>query len=625
MSNAQPTATGTFGKTPLLHVLVSLLERRATGTLVVETTGSARSALWLESGVPTKMRLASPQARLGEILIEFGYVTRDVAAESYEHAQAKAQLFGAVLLAANVIDSETLAQALRLQLVRKLVVTSGLPGDTVFGFYEDVDYLSKWRSGPTPVSPLVVVWNLARSCADETSVATMADRIAGHPLRFHPMAKPQSFGFDRQQLEVVDVLRKKPQTLDALNRRGLVSPQTLERMVYTLTITRQLDFGRELSPIDFDNTAERFDQLLVPRQTSRSSFPAAAIQAPSPAPPTVQPRVPDALPILPSSTGNAPEAPQTAPMAPAQMKPRAAQASQPGAIDHRPTTNNDPQLKERRRQIEATSTALAGQDYFEVLGIGRDAPTQVAHEAFLKLAKLYHPDRLPEALSDLKVQATKIFARVSEAHQTLTDPLKRKAYLDGSKSQAADDETEKVRRVLRAAGSFQKAEVLFKKRMLAAAELESNRALEDDPEQPDYLALYAWIQSCKSDTEARLPELLKMVSDAVTRNPASEKNRYYRVQLLKRLGKIDEAVADCRIIVDKNPHHVDALREIRLWEMRKPAQKSGSGTKPTPGARTTSTHSRSSIPPSNSPPAARRSTPPPQGNQGGLLGRLFKR
>ncbi|MGC4069696.1 MAG: DnaJ domain-containing protein [Polyangiaceae bacterium] len=207
---------------------------------------------------------------------------------------------------------------------------------------------------------------------------------------------------------------------------------------------------------------------------------------------------------------------------------------------------------------------LGSQDHFEILGLTRDATSAAAHEAFLKLAKVYHPDRLPEELADLKPLTTKIFTRLSEAHQTLSDPTKRQHYLNDKKHPDASDEDEKVRRILRAAGAFQKAEVLFKKRMLAAAELEVNRAIEDDPEQPDYLALYAWIQACKSDSEPRLGELLKMVSDAVTRNPANEKNRFYRVQILKRLGRIDEAVTDCRIIVDRNPHHVDAQREDPL-------------------------------------------------------------
>jgi curved DNA-binding protein CbpA len=260
-------------------------------------------------------------------------------------------------------------------------------------------------------------------------------------------------------------------------------------------------------------------------------------------------------------------------------------------------------------------------DHFEVLGISRDLATTGIQEVYLRLAKSFHPDRLPQELSDLKPQATKVFSRIVEAHQTLSDPTKRKTYVDSLKGGGGEDsEEEKVRRILRAAGSFQKAEVLLKKRMLAAAELEANRALEDDPDQPDYLALYAWIQSSKPDSEARLPELLKMLTDAVTRNPASEKNRYYRVQIYKRLGKIDEAVADCRQIVDKNPHHVDALREIRLWEMRRSPQKVPAGSKTTAGARPAIGKSPSK-PPSSPPTGAKRSESP----GGSLFGRLFKR
>jgi tetratricopeptide (TPR) repeat protein len=243
---------------------------------------------------------------------------------------------------------------------------------------------------------------------------------------------------------------------------------------------------------------------------------------------------------------------------------------------------------------------------------------------------------------DLKPLSTKIFARMSEAHQTLNDAAKRTAYLQQLERGVPDDEEEKVRKVLRAAGAFQKAEVLLKKRMLAAAELEANRALEDDPDQADYLALYAWIQASKADSEPRLPELCKMLSEAIARNPASEKNRYYRVQIYKRLGQVDRAVADCRIIVEKNPHHVDALREIRLWDMRRTAQKQntspnlGRATSPNLGRATSPNLGRATSPqaprhpgsrspsdPPGAPAPGKRSDPPPPA--GGLLGRWFKR
>jgi curved DNA-binding protein CbpA len=285
-----------------------------------------------------------------------------------------------------------------------------------------------------------------------------------------------------------------------------------------------------------------------------------------------------------------------------------------------------PALTERRVQIEALSVQLARLNHFELLGVSRDATAATIQDTYLKLAKAYHPDRLPGELADLKSQATKIFARMSEAHQVLSDVAKRKVYLEQVDKSAPDEEEEKVRKVLRAAGAFQKAEVLLKKRMLAAAELEANRALEDDPEQADYLALFAWIQACKADSESRLPELCKMLNEAVNRNPNSEKNRFYRVQILKRLGQVERAVADCRIIVERNPHHVDALREIRLWDMRRVPQKHAA---PTPARGTNPQRAggaRSpSDPPTQAPPApgGKKSDPPQPG--GGLLGRLFKR
>ncbi|HEY5959175.1 MAG TPA: DnaJ domain-containing protein [Polyangiaceae bacterium] len=277
---------------------------------------------------------------------------------------------------------------------------------------------------------------------------------------------------------------------------------------------------------------------------------------------------------------------------------------------------------ERRAQIEKLAVGIAQLNHFEVLGLPRDAAAGV-QDAYLKLAKAYHPDRLPAELADLKPLATKIFARMSEAHQTLMDATKRAHYVEQLNRGNVDDDDEKVRKVLHAAGSFQKAEVLLKKRMLAAAELEATRALEDDPEQADYLALYAWIQACKSDSEARLPELCQLLTEAVSRNPNSEKNRFYRVQVYKRLGQLDRAVADCRIIVDKNPHHVDALREIRLWDMRRSPQKQSPGaTRGTNPQRNTGTRPGSDPPPGSQPPG-KKSDPPAAG--GGIFGRLFKR
>lgn len=644
MSSAQPKVTGAFSKSPLLHVLTSLLEQAATGTLVIETANGIRSAIVVERGVPVKVRLGEATLRLGEVLVDLGWLKRDVASSSYDQAVTLGELHGQVLVREGLIDPEMLQAALRTQLVKKLQWVAALPKESVFGLYEGVDYLAKWRGGATPVGPLVVLWALARSRAEPATVATVVSRIAGRVLRLHPNAQLRSFGFHRSEMTLLDALRAKPQTIEALTRMGAVAPHTIERMMYVLTLTRHLDFGLGHMPMGIGLVSEREESLLEPKESLRPSRPVVLVAGTDPAG-TLQIGLEDSIrldrsqiaaahtPIataidtlgatpLPAEVKGAPSANRPSPPAAGFAEAVPPGAVKPAASPARGSANESPAIAERRQQIEKLDSTIATCSYFDVLGVSQEATPSQVQDAYLKAAKSYHPDRLPPELMDLKPQATRIFARMSEAHQTLSDPAKRAHYAEQIDRGTSSDEDEKVRRVLRAAGAFQKAEVLLKKRMMAAAELEANRALEDDPEQADYLALCAWIQVCKPDSEARLPELCKMLTDAVNRNPNSEKNRFYRVQVYKRLGQVDRAVADCRLIVEKNPHHVDAQREIRLWEMRRAPNKQtpARGTIP---PRATSTKS-SSDRPATSPSAGRKSDPPPH-QTGGLLGRLFKR
>ena len=63
-------------------------------------------------------------------------------------------------------------------------------------------------------------------------------------------------------------------------------------------------------------------------------------------------------------------------------------------------------------------------DYYEVLGVSRDATEEQLKKAYRKLAKKYHPDANP----DNKEEAEKKFKEVNEAYETLSDPQKRRMY-----------------------------------------------------------------------------------------------------------------------------------------------------------------------------------------------------
>ena len=63
-------------------------------------------------------------------------------------------------------------------------------------------------------------------------------------------------------------------------------------------------------------------------------------------------------------------------------------------------------------------------DYYEVLGVNKNATDEELKKAFRKLAKKYHPDANP----DNKEEAEKKFKEVNEAYEVLSDSQKRQMY-----------------------------------------------------------------------------------------------------------------------------------------------------------------------------------------------------
>jgi len=66
---------------------------------------------------------------------------------------------------------------------------------------------------------------------------------------------------------------------------------------------------------------------------------------------------------------------------------------------------------------------MAQKDYYEILGVSRQASQEDIKKAYRKLAMKYHPDRNPN-----DKQAEEKFKEISEAYEVLSDEQKRKQY-----------------------------------------------------------------------------------------------------------------------------------------------------------------------------------------------------
>lgn len=233
----------------------------------------------------------------------------------------------------------------------------------------------------------------------------------------------------------------------------------------------------------------------------------------------------------------------------------------------------------RRAEIERRSQSIDSEDYFQMLGVARDATSEQIRGAYFSLARVWHPDRLPGELADMKAPLGRVFARFNDAYQTLSDASKRKEYLGRlQQGEGTAEDDAKLARVVDAALEFQKAEILLKKNDLAGAEALASRAAEADPEQPEYVALLMWIRALRrgdppgmqeGTTSPHFDDLIQILDRVIAKEPRYERALYYRGVLQKRAGRTDKAIRDFKLVAEINPKNLDAVREVRLHEMRR--------------------------------------------------------
>src|SRR5450631_1643727 len=66
---------------------------------------------------------------------------------------------------------------------------------------------------------------------------------------------------------------------------------------------------------------------------------------------------------------------------------------------------------------------MAKRDFYDVLGVARNATDEVIKKSYRKMAMKHHPDRNPDDKS-----AEDKFKEAKEAYEMLSDPQKRAAY-----------------------------------------------------------------------------------------------------------------------------------------------------------------------------------------------------
>jgi hypothetical protein len=250
-----PTARGTLATTPLVHILVLMLDQVQTGTVVLREPEDAHHFLYFEDGAPSVVRSSRPKV-----------VPRQQDLREVLGAERAKSVGSAIAALAN------------------------LPPETEYAFYSGQNpFDSRGGDNLSTCHPLHIVLATVRAWHDRVRIRATLGRIAKQPLVFHPDADLSIFQLTEDETMVLDAIRAMRSSLTNLYQQRIADEEALSSLVYTLAVTRCFTFTTVKGPPIASKVFTRQTLPRIPRPleaASVTSFPPAVQSIP---PPTVAP------------------------------------------------------------------------------------------------------------------------------------------------------------------------------------------------------------------------------------------------------------------------------------------------------------------------------------------------
>ena len=507
-------AEGTLSATPFGHVLLSIQKKGLSGTLAIwpddERPGQDR--ILFRAGAPAIGRFLDPAADLERGMLNIFH--RDQG----PYAFYEADLIG---------ES---ADALRGQVDVLGLIAHALRGDT-------------------PKDAMVRV--IRKLGLERQRVKTGA-----------PLAR---LALQSNEMAFVELMRAEPATAAILVEQ-FGDPKVAQRMLYLLAITECLEPYRPVS----QQKLKAVSSPSQPKQrTSSPPMGRRSVSSSGSIPPRGRASTPPGagdsfLPrgdsVLPASISNLPPA-----------KTLSGEIVAPRSLPGNPPAGLQEEHKDRWEEVGRVVSMMDRQNYFEMLGVKESADANDISKRYMLLAKKWHPDRLPSELSQLRPWAEEIFHLFSLASETLGNTKKRIEYQKTVMQGGGTPESErKLNVMVEAAINFQKVDVLVKRRRYDDALEICDAAMSVVRKEADYPAMKAWILLLRDGIEEEqvADQIRSLLRGTFAINPDHVHGHFVRAHFLKRQGEHDKALKHFKKVAKLDPKNLEALREVRVGNMR---------------------------------------------------------
>jgi len=400
-----PPECGELASLPLPRLLLALGRQRFSGELCLERGRARKTVAWYD-GAPVSIESTLPSESLVATLERGGHIDGETAGRLRAEAQRVGCSESAVVAGRGVLETKALFRLLKERVTHCLVDTMAWPD----GCYRlDASRRPSDRTRPFRTSPLAIVhrglaahWSADRLCRD-----LLARRALRPTATERGAERLRHMGGDEQAVLRTLALLDGRRDLESVIGAVFGSPHAIA----ALWIADQSGWLAYASPEQGEAAeAEPVTEIEIEVAEGGGRRAAATARAAAPA--------------------------------------GAAQSSSADA-------------DAIRKEVVSLHEALDQLDYYEVLGVGRDAKPAQIKKAYLKAAKRYHPDKLARlGLEDIREAAAEVFGRFAEAHDVLSDEERRAAYDTGD----ADDDADgiDVARLGQAEGFFRKGQILAK-------------------------------------------------------------------------------------------------------------------------------------------------------------------
>jgi CheY-like chemotaxis protein/curved DNA-binding protein CbpA len=557
---------GTLEELPFPALLHEVHGLRASGVLVLRSGNEDKiKQIQLLDGRPAAVSSNAARERLGEWLLRTKRISEASYTESIRRMRRGEGRQGEILVAMQVLSETALADALQQQAEEKLFEIFEWPdGSFELALGAQIERASALTVTRSPADVIRV--GVHTRFPIERIDAVLRRHLEHAVIRSaNPFYKFQEIELGAEEKTLLEEGRR-PIAVEALLERT----PAVRRGAYVLLETGLLEL-REGEAVRTGGHAARV-RLHPNAQTSGTAAPKRAAPArpaaPSPRPSAPAAPAPSAARPPPAPSAARPPAPSEARAPSAAPAPPAAAAAAPAPEDHAHFAADRAQRASLATLVEQVRIASP----FAKLGLGPDADENEIRAAYTQLAKKTHPDRWSSASHAVRELAEEAFREITRAYEALSDPERLAAYRRDPNRDAKDARAlAEGQRALAAEQEFQKGEGRLRAHDWPGALAHFERAVELYPDEGEYLAYCGWAHYL---THGHEPDVMRRAFELVKRGaklaPNREKPWLFLGRLSEATGRLDLAERMFARAIDRRPDSIEAMRALRLLQMRKP-------------------------------------------------------